>query len=94
MSEVEIRALNASPETIAMLSEILVETVAHGGSVSFMHPLDPGIGEQPSGRTRWRRRSAASGSLSAPMTARFWSAPSVCCWIARPTSRIAPRSPR
>ena len=45
MSEVEIRALNASPETIAMLSEILVETVAHGGSVSFMHPLDPGIGE-------------------------------------------------
>jgi len=39
MSEIEIRPLNASPETIAMLSEILVETVAHGGSVSFMHPL-------------------------------------------------------
>jgi ribosomal protein S18 acetylase RimI-like enzyme len=24
-----------------MLSEILVEVVAHGGSVSFMHPLEP-----------------------------------------------------
>src|SRR5271156_2625379 len=55
MSEVEIRALNASPETIAMLSEILVETVAHGGSVSFMHPLDPG-----SARAFWANSLAAA----------------------------------
>ena len=41
MSEIQIRTLNASPETVAMLSEVLVETVANGGSVSFMHPLDP-----------------------------------------------------
>ena len=55
MSEVEIRALNASPETIAMLSEILVETVANGGSVSFMHPLDPG-----SARAFWANALAAA----------------------------------
>jgi ribosomal protein S18 acetylase RimI-like enzyme len=40
MSEVEIRALSASPNTSAMLSDILVETVANGGSVTFLHPLD------------------------------------------------------
>jgi ribosomal protein S18 acetylase RimI-like enzyme len=34
-----IQPLTASPATIATLSEILVETVANGGSVSFMHPL-------------------------------------------------------
>ncbi len=37
---VEIRALSASREIIEGLSEILIETVASGGSVSFMHPLD------------------------------------------------------
>jgi ribosomal protein S18 acetylase RimI-like enzyme len=41
MSGVSVRPLTIAPETIAALSEILVETVAHGGSVSFMHPLDP-----------------------------------------------------
>jgi ribosomal protein S18 acetylase RimI-like enzyme len=41
MSEIEIRALSASPDNRAMLSEILIEAVANGGSVSFMHPLDP-----------------------------------------------------
>src|ERR671933_957767 len=39
----QIVALRASPEVIAALSEILVETVAHGGSVSFMHPLAPEV---------------------------------------------------
>jgi ribosomal protein S18 acetylase RimI-like enzyme len=34
-----IRPLSSSPDIIAALSEILVETVANGGSVSFMHPL-------------------------------------------------------
>jgi GNAT superfamily N-acetyltransferase len=37
----EILALRSSPEVIAALSDVLVETVAHGGSVSFMHPLAP-----------------------------------------------------
>jgi ribosomal protein S18 acetylase RimI-like enzyme len=34
-----IQPLTASPAVVAALSEILVETVANGGSVSFMHPL-------------------------------------------------------
>lgn len=39
MSDIEIKALSASPEIRQMLSETLVEAVASGGSVSFMHPL-------------------------------------------------------
>jgi ribosomal protein S18 acetylase RimI-like enzyme len=41
MSAIEISPLHASPEIRNMLSEILIETVAQGGSVSFMHPLSP-----------------------------------------------------
>ena len=41
MSEIEIRALRASPATLEGLSAMLIETVANGGSVSFMHPLAP-----------------------------------------------------
>lgn len=37
----EIKTLTAEPETCAMLSDLLIETVANGGSVSFMHPLAP-----------------------------------------------------
>ena len=39
MSPIRIAPLAASPDTVAALGEILVETVAHGGSVSFMHPM-------------------------------------------------------
>jgi ribosomal protein S18 acetylase RimI-like enzyme len=39
MSDIEIKALSPSVEIRAMLSELLIETVANGGSVSFMHPL-------------------------------------------------------
>src|SRR5947199_4225993 len=39
----EIVPLRATPELIAALSETLIETVAHGGSVSFMHPLAPDV---------------------------------------------------
>lgn len=39
MSAIDIKALNASPDIREALSEILVEAVASGGSVSFMHPL-------------------------------------------------------
>jgi ribosomal protein S18 acetylase RimI-like enzyme len=38
---VRIEALGASPDICRMLGEILVEVVANGGSVSFMHPLAP-----------------------------------------------------
>jgi ribosomal protein S18 acetylase RimI-like enzyme len=34
-----IEPLRSSPQTIAALADILVETVASGGSVSFMYPL-------------------------------------------------------
>ncbi|MGX5850958.1 GNAT family N-acetyltransferase [Mesorhizobium sp. PL10] len=37
MSTIEIRSLTA--ETRDMLADLLIETVASGGSVSFMHPL-------------------------------------------------------
>lgn len=39
MPAIEIRPLAGSTETTERLAEILVETVAAGGSVSFMHPL-------------------------------------------------------
>jgi ribosomal protein S18 acetylase RimI-like enzyme len=39
MPEIKIIPLNASPQIRGALSEILVEAVANGGSVSFMHPL-------------------------------------------------------
>ncbi|TGR25986.1 MULTISPECIES: GNAT family N-acetyltransferase [unclassified Mesorhizobium] len=39
MNTIEIGPLTASRETLAMLTDLLVETVAAGGSVSFMHPL-------------------------------------------------------
>jgi ribosomal protein S18 acetylase RimI-like enzyme len=39
MREIKIAALNFSPQIRGALSEILVEVVANGGSVSFMHPL-------------------------------------------------------
>jgi len=40
MSDFSIRPLTSTPEAIALLSELLIETVAHGGSVTFMHPLE------------------------------------------------------
>jgi ribosomal protein S18 acetylase RimI-like enzyme len=40
-SAVRIAVLTTNPPVIAALSEILVEVVANGGSVSFMHPLAP-----------------------------------------------------
>jgi ribosomal protein S18 acetylase RimI-like enzyme len=40
-----IASLDASPETRARLSEMLIEVVANGGSVSFMHPLAPDVAD-------------------------------------------------
>jgi ribosomal protein S18 acetylase RimI-like enzyme len=36
---IEIKTLTTSADIRAMLSDMLIETVANGGSVSFMHPL-------------------------------------------------------
>ena len=41
MSEIDITLLHASPSHSRTLGELLIEIVAHGGSVGFMHPLDP-----------------------------------------------------
>ncbi|AZO23003.1 MULTISPECIES: GNAT family N-acetyltransferase [unclassified Mesorhizobium] len=39
MNSPEIRVLGDDAATCAMLADLLIETVAAGGSVSFMHPL-------------------------------------------------------
>lgn len=41
IAEIDIRPLAPSPAIRAMLSELLIEAVANGGSVSFMDPLPP-----------------------------------------------------
>lgn len=45
MARIEIRALQDAPEIREALSEMLVEAVASGGSVSFMHPLAPDMAD-------------------------------------------------
>jgi len=35
--------LTNKPHTISALVDLIIETVAHGGSVSFMHPLAPEV---------------------------------------------------
>jgi ribosomal protein S18 acetylase RimI-like enzyme len=39
----QIVALRLNPDTVSQLADLLIETVAHGGSVSFMHPLAPEV---------------------------------------------------
>ena len=41
MRDIQIKVLSPSPAIRAMLSEMLIEAVANGGSVSFVHPLQP-----------------------------------------------------
>ncbi|GGR95248.1 GNAT family N-acetyltransferase [Deinococcus sedimenti] len=52
---VRTEPLSATPETLAALSDLLIATVATGGSVSFMHPLDPA-----QARTFWEDSLAAA----------------------------------
>src|ERR1700733_6700752 len=35
----EIETLHSRPDIIEELAELIIEVVAHGGSVSFMHPM-------------------------------------------------------
>ena len=56
MSQIAIKPLSASPAVVASLGEILVEVVANGGSVSFMHPLAP-----EAARAFWDGALAAAG---------------------------------
>lgn len=41
----DLQHLRANDATVAGLSRLLIETVAGGGSVSFMHPLEPQAAE-------------------------------------------------
>lgn len=56
MLPIRIESLTASPVTCAALAEMLVETVANGGSVSFMHPLS-----LEAASAFWRNALAAAG---------------------------------
>lgn len=56
MAGVRIEALSAAPHVRDQLRDVLIETVAAGGSVSFMHPLDPGAA-----RAFWDAALAAAG---------------------------------
>ncbi|MBD5633839.1 MAG: GNAT family N-acetyltransferase [Candidatus Eremiobacteraeota bacterium] len=40
MADIRIEALDASEKNSELLGEILIDAVASGGSVSFMHPLE------------------------------------------------------
>jgi ribosomal protein S18 acetylase RimI-like enzyme len=40
VSEIQIKALSASPTISEALSALMIEVVANNGSVSFMHPLE------------------------------------------------------
>jgi ribosomal protein S18 acetylase RimI-like enzyme len=53
---IEIKTLRTSADVRAMLSDMLIETVANGGSVSFMHPLS-----QTAADAFWDNSLAAAG---------------------------------
>ena len=55
-TDLTIAPLEASPETIEALSAMLIETVAAGGSVSFMYPLAP-----PAADAFWTQSLQAAG---------------------------------
>lgn len=56
VADIEITVLRMSAATCAQLSEVLIEVVADGGSVSFMHPLDPAAAQ-----AYWEGALAAAG---------------------------------
>lgn len=51
-----IAAVQARPDILGALEALLIEVVAAGGSVGFMHPLAPG-----DARRFWKRSLAAAG---------------------------------
>ena len=55
MPEIRIVPLDASPQVCGALGEILIETVANGGSVSFMHPLAPEAADRFWRAVAWQR---------------------------------------
>jgi ribosomal protein S18 acetylase RimI-like enzyme len=43
LRDIDIAPLAASPDTIAALADLLIETVASGALVTFLHPLSPDL---------------------------------------------------
>ena len=94
MPDIEIRALSSSPDICAMLSEMLIETVANGGSVSFMHPLSLEAAD-----AFWRNSLASADRGERIVLGAFDGEDLIgtVTLVAQPsrrTSRIAPRSRR
>ena len=59
MPPIRIAALSDTPAIRAALSGMLIETVAHGGSVSFMHPL----AEHEANVAKWYAIRRARGEM-------------------------------
>ena len=74
MPPIRIAALSDTPAIRAALSGMLIETVAHGGSVSFMHPLAEHEANEFC-RVRSPPLHAANASFSAPSTVTMWLRP-------------------
>ncbi len=55
MSDLQIKVLSSETHTLERLTEMLLEVVKHGGSVSFMHPL-----ESETARAFWQASLAAA----------------------------------
>jgi ribosomal protein S18 acetylase RimI-like enzyme len=56
MPAIEIKTLSASPKISEALSTMLIDVVANGGSVGFMHPVEP-----ERARAFWDAALAAAG---------------------------------
>ena len=66
MPDIQIKTLKSSPDTCATLSEMLIEAVTNGGSVSFMHPLPLQTAE-----AFWRERAGFRRSRRADRSRRL-----------------------
>jgi hypothetical protein len=87
-----LAALTDNPEVISALSDILVEVVANGGSVSFMHPLARDVAADFWKDSLARTRSGGRVVLGA------WEGDDLIGTVTLdlatpPNQRIAPRSP-
>ncbi len=93
LAEIKITPLKSSSEVCAALSEILMEAVANGGSVSFMHPL-----AKETADSFWQDSLAAADRgeriVLGAFDGRSWSEPQRCSCCCRQTNRTAPKSPK
>jgi len=85
---VEIRPLTGEPPVTESLADILIATVAAGGSVHFMHPVP-----REEAVAYWREALADPGRVVLGGFVDAALVGTVTLWLATPpTSRSAPRS--